>query len=222
MKFLFRWLFRLLILAIVLAVGALLLKDTILKAIAETRLRQSLGLEVRIGRMEVGLLTPTVSIERLRVFNLPEFGGSPLLDIPELHLEYDRDAARQGVVRLKLLRLNAAELNIVRNAAGHTNLVGLIALMQHPETAAQRPAAQRPESAAFGGIQTLNLSLGKITFTDLRPPTLTREFRLDVRNEVTTDLKSELDILSVLARALLRRGITLVELPSGPASAPGR
>lgn len=216
MKFIFRWLFRLLILAIVLAVSALLLKDTIVKSIAESRLRQSLGVEVRIGRMEVGLLTPTVSMENLRVFNPAEFGGSPFLELPELHLEYDRDAARQGVVMLKLLRLNVSELNIVRNAAGQTNLVGLAAFLHHPGAAARirNGSTPRQEGSSFGGIQTLNLSLGKITFTDLKPPAVTREFRVDVRNEVATDLKSELDILSVLARILLRKGITIIELPA--------
>lgn len=133
MKFLFRWAFRFLILAIVLLVAALLLKDAVIKSVAESRLRQSLGLEVRIGKMEVGLLTPTVSIEGLRVYNPPEFGGSPFLDIPELHVEYDQNAATRGAARLKLLRLNVAELNVVRNAAGQTNLAGLVlALSRDP------------------------------------------------------------------------------------------
>lgn len=43
---------------------------------------------------------------------------------------------------------------------------------------------------------------------------MTREFRVDVKNEVATDLNSDLDILTVLARILVRKGITIIELPT--------
>lgn len=213
MKFLVRWAFRLLILVLVLVVGLLLAKNAILKSYAETQLRRQTGLEVRIRELDVGLFSPTVTIQGLRIFNAAEYGGSPFLDLPELHLEYNRLALGAGRLHLRLLRLDLAELNLVRNPAGHTNLTALIAAIQRHAASLPNAGRGTPTHPAFGGIDTLNLSLGKVTFTDLRPPRVLREFRLDVRHEIVTNLRSELDILGVIARILVRRGITIVELP---------
>ena len=90
-KWLFRWLFRLLILLVVLVVAAILLLDTIAREVTEHRLQQQTGLEVRIGRMRVGILEPKLTIENLVIYNSAGFGGSPLLDAPELHVECDRN-----------------------------------------------------------------------------------------------------------------------------------
>ena len=57
MKRLFRWLFRLLILAIVLLVALVLLKDIIIKAVVEARLREATGMSVTIERLELGLMS---------------------------------------------------------------------------------------------------------------------------------------------------------------------
>src|SRR5258708_17164575 len=113
MKTLFRWAFRLLILLVVLLVAAVLLMDTIVRAVAENALRRQTGLDVKIGKFEVGLLNPKVTIENLVIYNSAEFGGSPLIDMPELHVEYDRDALFANKLHFKLVRFNLAQLNIV-------------------------------------------------------------------------------------------------------------
>lgn len=220
MKFLVRWAFRLLILVIVLVIGLILVKDSIMRSLAEARLRQDLGMEVRIGKMEVALFSPSITLENVRVFNPPEFGGSPFLILPELHLEYDRAALGQGRVRLDLLRLDLAELNLVRNAAGKTNLASFATTLPGLGTLSLLSGKQQAASARFGGIQTLNLSIGRLTFTDLRPPALTREVRVDLRNEVATNLQTELDVIGVVARSLVRRGITIMEFPSREGGSP--
>ena len=224
MKFLVRWAFRLLILLLVLLIGLVLVKDALIKSYTESQLQRQTGMEVRIGKMEVGLFSPTVTVQNLRIFNTAEFGGSAFLDMPELHLQYDRAWASVGKVRLKLLRLDLAQLNLVRNAAGRTNLVGVLLELQRRGIRLDPGSPDSRSSDSFGGIETLNLSLGKVTFTDLRPPALTREFRLDVRNEVVTNVKSELDVLGVIARILIRRGITIIEWPveAAPAAGPSR
>src|SRR5512139_341426 len=118
MKRVFRWLFRLLILGVVLAVAVVLLKDIILKAWAERRIRQQTGCSVTIHKLEAGLLAPTLTLEGLKLYNPPAFGGSVLLDVPEIHLEYDPWKAAGGKLHFRLLRFNLKELNLVKNAAG--------------------------------------------------------------------------------------------------------
>jgi hypothetical protein len=169
-KRLFRWLFRLVITAVVLVVAMLLLKDTLLKAWAEWRIHRRTGLEVTIRKFEVGLLTPTFTIEGFRLYNPPQFGGSVLFDIPEVHLEYDPAQAVLGKVRLKLLRFNLQELNVVKNRAGETNLFSVLARSKAAEAG---PAGSSKDNTGldFSGIDRFYLSLGTLKFTDQQQPT---------------------------------------------------
>lgn len=51
---------------------------------------------MRLGRLEIGLLNPKVTIENFVLYNAAEFGGAPMVDLPELHVEYDRPALREA------------------------------------------------------------------------------------------------------------------------------
>src|SRR4051794_7978843 len=85
-KRLFRWALYLFIIFIVLVVAGVLLLDRIAREIAESRIRAETGMGVKIGKLSIGLLTPTVTIENFKMYNTAEFGGSQCLDIPELHV----------------------------------------------------------------------------------------------------------------------------------------
>lgn len=202
MRFLFRWLFRLFLVAVVLVVAALLLKDIFIKALAERRIRNATGLDVRIGRFETSLLTPTVTIESFKLYNAGEFGGGLFLDLPELHFEYDPAPVMSGQLRLKVLRLNLAELNLVENAAGQLNLEKLKAQLE-ASVPQPGPEKERPP-VEFAGIDTLNLSLGKVSFTSLKQPRKNWSRDLGVKNEVVKDVKSISDLSGLLLKTALR------------------
>ena len=67
MKWLFKWTFRLVALLVVLVVALLLAKDAILKATVERQIRAQTGMDVKIGKFSVSLLSPVVAIEYLIV-----------------------------------------------------------------------------------------------------------------------------------------------------------
>lgn len=213
MKFVTRWAFRLLILVIVLIVAGLLLKDTIAKSIAENRIRAETGLEAKIGKLEIGLFNPTLSIEDLKLYNNADFGGSPLLDVAELHVEYDRDALANQKVHLKLLRLNLSEIYVVRNKAGKSNL-GLAKLNLWPEGQGKTD----DKALKFAGIDTLNLTLGKVKQTTLDQTDKPVEFNLGINNAVVTGLATRKDFEDKLTPILLRAvsAITSQAWPDGP------
>lgn len=208
MRFLFRWAFRLLILLVVLAVAAILLKDTIVKAVAENRLRAQTGCDVRIGRMEVSLLKPTVTIENFLIYNPAEFGGSPFIDMPELHFEYDRAHVASQKMHLKLLRVNLKELNIVESKTGRTNLDAIFP-QGLPGMDSGRDSKRKKEDFPFAGIDILNLTVRKIKFTSLKQPRRNQEADAGLQNEIVTDVRSSDDLAGVTFKALLRAGITI-------------
>jgi hypothetical protein len=202
MKRLVRWLFRLLILGIVLLVALLLLKDSLLKALAEWRIREQTGMSVTIKRLEVGILSPTFTLEGFKLYNPPEFGGLVCLDIPEVHFEYDPQAAAVGKLRLKLLRFHLHEVNLVRNQAGQTNLFSLVKKGDRAQTGGARQGS-RPR-IDFGGIDRLYLTLGAIKYTDLQQPTNNWQRTIGWKDYEVRDLRTGEDVQNFATKVLMQ------------------
>ncbi len=199
MKRLIKWLFILLLVAVGLVVGLLLSKDAILKAAVEQQIRAQTGMDARIGRLSLGLLSPVVNIENLTLRNTPEFGGTPFLDIRELYLEYDRDALAQRKLKITLLRLNLEELTVVRNSTGTTNISTL---------KGQPPAnpAKLAGDVEFRGVDVMNLSLGKIQLIDLKEPRNNRIRNVNLQNQVFHNVRTPGDLYGVLVLLWMRSG----------------
>jgi uncharacterized protein involved in outer membrane biogenesis len=208
---------------IVLLVALVLLKDTLIKSLAERRIRSETGLDVRIGKFEVGLLTPTVTIENFKLYNNPEFGGSMFIDLPELHLEYDLTPMTSGQLHLKLLRLNLTEINLVENKDGSN-----LELLQHKleENPQGSPEQKNKRKIEFTGIDTLNLTIGKVNYANLKEPGKNWSRNLGLKNEVVKNVKSEADLAGVVLKSLVRtwysgRGaiVPVLEKPANPPNA---
>ncbi len=198
---LIKWLFILLFVAVTLIVGLLLSKDAIAKAAAEQQIRAQTGMDVKIGRFSIGLLSPVVTIENFKLYNTPEFGGTPFLDIPELHIEFDRGALAQRKLHITLLRLNLAELTVVRSDAGRTNIISP-AKQRAPIASGTKPA----EAIEFTGVDVANLSLGKVQFIDLKNLRNNRELNAHLQNQVFRNVKTTGDLYGVLILLWLRSG----------------
>ena len=201
MRFLFRWLFRLLVVGLVLSIGVVLLKDLLLKELLVSHIERETGLETRIGRLEVGILSPRFTVENLRLYNPPEFGGSVFLHVAECHVEYDRLALLQRRVHFRLFRLNLAEASVVEDVAGRTNLESIHRRLRRKE------ASEPRSDFEFAGLDMLNLSLGRLNRLNLAAPGRIQTMNLGVRNEIYTNLRTEKDVLHALGRLALRVGL---------------
>ncbi len=203
-KFVMRWSFRLLILAIVLVVALLLLKDSIIKGLAENRLRAETGMDVRIGKFEIALFSPTVTIQDFKLYNRPEFGGGVFVDMPELHVEYNRGALWRRELHLRLLRLNLSEVNIVSAKDRNTNIAALKELQQQRSKGVQK-------GLDFTGIDTLNLTIGSLRHVEMEKPNRKpRVVNVDFKNRIVTNVKSESDLTDVVVDVALRNAPTLI------------
>ena len=198
MKWLFKWVLRLAVLLIVLIAVLLLSLDSIFKALVDRQIRAGTGMDVKIGKLSVGLLSPVVTIENFKLYNPAEFGGMPFLDIRELHLEYDRAALARRTLHVKLMRLNLAELNVVKSDAGHTNLVSL--------QPAPPPRAPRADEWIFTGVDVLNLTVGRVRFIDLKNLRKNQEFNPNLQNQIFKNVKTTADLYGVLVMIWLRSG----------------
>jgi hypothetical protein len=223
MKWLFKWLFRLFLLAVVLIVILLLSLNSILRVWVEHRIRAQTGMDAEIGRFSLGLTEPTVTIQNLKLYNPPSFGGTPFLDIPEIHVEYDRAALARHEIHLTLLRFNLGELDIVKNEAGRTNIFSLGVTWPSKKSGAGNGAAnfKKQTGFEFKSIDVLNVSVGTAKFIDLKDQRLNRAQEIGIENCVLKNVKSQADLAGLAVLVALRGGDffgSLVDLPRPGAS----
>ncbi len=213
MRRLFKWAIRIIVLVVVVVVLLLVFKDTILRMVAEHQIRAETGMDVKIGHISSGLFSPVLTIENLKLYNTAEFGGTEFLIIPELHIEFDADALAAQKLRVKLARFNLAELDVVKNKAGQTNIVTMLARMPKGKLA--------PHGIHLGGkklefesIDVLNLSIGRMRFIDLKDRNNDRDVVINADNQVFNNIKTEGDVYSIMFLIWLRSGGASLIKPS--------
>jgi hypothetical protein len=222
MKWIFKWLFRLFLLAVVSIVILLLSLNSILRVWVEHRIHAQTGMEAEIGRFSIGLTEPTVTIQNFKLYNPTNFGGTPFLDIPEIHVEYDRAALARHEIHLTLLRFNLGELDIVKNEAGRTNIFSLGVTWPSKKSGGGNDAAnfKKQTGFEFKSIDVLNVSVGTAKFIDLKDQRLNREQKIGIENCVIKNVKSRTDLAGLAVFVALRGGDffgSLVDLPNAGA-----
>jgi uncharacterized protein involved in outer membrane biogenesis len=178
-----------------------LLKDMLAKSLTEKNLRDSTGMDAQIARMEIGLATPTMNMEGLKLYNPAGFGGGTMLDLPEMRLEYDANAASSGKIRLKTLRMHLAELHLVKDKNGVSNLD---LLDKHTK---KKHDGHKDKDASLGnnfeGIETLYLTIDKLKITDLANPQNNQIINVGIKDVVMQNMKTTEDIQGRFLWALL-------------------
>jgi hypothetical protein len=139
-------------------------KDPITKMAVEKGTRSVTGLELRIRKMAVGIMSTLVSIEDLRLLNPPGYKDRVMLDMPEIYVDYNLPALIAGKVHLNKLRLNMSEFVVVKNEKGEINLNALNVVKEQKGEKKVTPAekAKMPDMQ----IDVLELKVGKVVYKD--------------------------------------------------------
>jgi hypothetical protein len=205
-KWIFKWLLRLFILAVVLAVVFLLSLNSILRVVMEHNIRAQTGMDAEIGRFKLGLLEPTIEIQNLKIYNPPSFGGTPFLDIPEIHVEYDRAALAKREIHVTLMRFNLGEFDIVKNEAGLTNIfsLGITVPAKKPGGGRIKINLQKQTGYDFKSIDVLTVWVGTAKFVDLKDQRNNHEQNIGIEDCVIPNVKSPTDLAGLAALIELR------------------
>lgn len=204
MKFIFKWVFRLFILAVVLMVVFFLSLNSVLRVVIEHNIRAQTGMDAEIGRFKLGLLEPTIEIQNLKIYNSTNFAGTLFLDIPEIHVEYDRDALLKQEIHITLMRFSLGELDIVKNQSSQTNIFAFDKLRVTESGIPEILVSKKQTGPDFKGIDALNVSIGKVKFVDLKNPQNSREQTIGLENIVIPNVKSRADLGGLEALVVLR------------------
>jgi uncharacterized protein involved in outer membrane biogenesis len=215
-RWILKWLFRLVLLVIVLVVVLLLSIDSILRVYIEHKIHAQTGMDAEIGRFSLGFTEPTITILNLKLYNPPSFGGTPFLDIPEIHVEYDPVALAKSDLHITLLRFDLAEVDIVKNQSGQTNLFAIAAAAPLKKSGGHTKKSFTKETGLeFTGIDVLNVSVGKAKFIDLKDQRLNRTMSINLQNVIIKNVKSPADLAGLAALVYLRGGYA-IGLPAPP------
>jgi hypothetical protein len=212
-----RWGIGVLAGVIVLLLALILWRDAVLKAVVEHSIEDETGLRAVISELRTTLGSGAVRVRDLKLYNPPQFGGQLMADVPELVVDLDAAQATDGKLHFRLLKLDLAQLNVVRNAAGRFNLDGVEKRIR--ERLHQR-RKKRGEKFRFefAGIERLQLNMGQAVYTDLRHPRRALAVNLAVTNETVVNLQTE-EELGKWASALVFRILlqaSLRHLGGGP------
>lgn len=187
--------------AVLALVTVVLNFDWLVRRTMTIALSRATGGEVEIRRVQVGFRQGSFHVEQLRLLNTPDFGGGPMLDLPELYLAYDQAAAVTNALHFKEVRLNLAEIGFVIDARGRTNFMSMGGGLDLEKLSkSQSNAVSRVN---FTGIDKLTVSLGQLTTIDLRAPAKTNIIRLGLHNEVLRNVRTEADLLPLLFKLML-------------------
>ncbi len=212
------WFFKILwwltFVVIFLVIIVLANREWIAKELAERQIRVATGMEPQIGDSSFSVLEPKVTLGNFKLFNTAEFGGTLFLDVPELHVEYDRAALRRHELHITLMRVNLRELDVVKNAAGATNLMSFVNTLVPRKSGGGWTVAPLT-GYKFTGIDLLNLSIGAVKFVDLKDQRRNRMAVIGIQNQIYTNVVSPANLPGLSGRLWLRGGKT-VGLPVNP------
>ena len=199
----FRWVIRAAVAGALLCAVLYFLKDTLLKSYLERRISQATGITARIEKLHWELRNHTLTLRNFKLYNAAEFGGGPFLDFPEVNLEFVRSELVSGKLHLKRLQIHLAEVHLVKNLAGKFNV-------EFADEDAAATEAQEPKSNPaldFAGIDHLQLTLGKIVYTDLQNSANDAQYDLGVKDEVIKDVRTESDFTNWLLAQLMAKDL---------------
>lgn len=203
MKKLRKWLLRGLAGFLIVAGLLYLLRGHIVCAVMQHRITQQTGLRSEIRKVDFQFGSGSISIEGLKIYNPPEFGDEPFIDLPLIQLEYDPASFQNRELRFKKVRFHLASLTIVRTTNGLTNLDHL---KGRTTSKASTQKSSSPGGFKFKGIESLELTLGKIRLITLGTTNSITETDLQVRNAVLRNIKTQEELYSGLIEILLLRG----------------
>ncbi|MCI0746744.1 MAG: AsmA family protein [Verrucomicrobia subdivision 3 bacterium] len=185
------WLVVLGLALIVACVVLLAFRDPLLRRYVANEIRNETGVEANFGSFKVGLKDGSLHITDFKLQNPPGFGDAPLLRMPELYVRVDREAVAEGKLRFHEARVNIGELQIIRNAAGETNIM---LLQEHAKSRPKKKRRRFDDEVSFGGIGELRVTLGKVRYIDMQNLGENRDFLIDIKDEAVTTIKTEKDL----------------------------
>lgn len=171
--------------AVVFIVLAAVTRSLWLKPLVVRNIEVETGLRVELDSFGCSLNLSSFQMRGLRLFQPAEFGGGLMADIPEIAVDLDTDLAARGKLHLRHLKLSLTRLNIVKNAAGQ------VSIQEFEKRLRERWQVRNELQWEYAGIDRLELSLRKVSYTDLRSTNAPIAVDLAIEEKQVDTLKTQ-------------------------------
>ncbi|MDP2653303.1 MAG: hypothetical protein Q8Q08_04655 [Candidatus Omnitrophota bacterium] len=158
------------IFAVVLAVllGLAVIKDFLIKSAITSIGSSVVGAPLRVGHFSLNLLTQKVRIKNILLYNPPGFPDEPLIDIPEIGVDYDLPALLRRKLHTPLIIVNVKEMTVIKNKDGSLNVDSLkVAQVQaKDQKKGESKDKKKPAGDMVMQIDEMRLTVGRVIFKD--------------------------------------------------------
>ena len=184
----------------IVCVVAVAARNIIVKNIAISAVKKTTGLDMKVGRLDIGIFAPVVSLRDVVIGNPQSYADPTMVSLPELTVQYDLGALLQQKAHIKMMVFNLKELSLFRNDKGQMNVSAFDSVIP------KKNDGQKPPEIA---IDVLELKIGKVVFKDYSkgtPPAVSEyHLNIDERLENITNMGSLSQF--VLNKAVSRAGL---------------
>ncbi len=163
-------------------------------------IHQVTGLPVTIDRVRVNLRDSEFGAYGIKVKNPNGFSEGVLASIPEIFVDFDLSSfIADKKIHFEIIRLNVAELSIIRNEQGVTNLDHLKTLKKDKKEAAAQPQTLKPTVKKQFLVDKLVLTIRNVSYTDRSLPVpVHRTIDLKINQEVFMGITNPGDIIRII------------------------
>lgn len=191
--------------------------DYLMGKTLELALENATGSPAKIGAFRLHFQDNSLEIRDLMLFDPPGFREEPWLHFSEIYLATQPPSPGDtNPLRWREIRLNLAELALVVNRQGKTNLTELVQRSSGKEISAES-LTNWVSAGAFGGVDRLVLSVGKLEYLDLRNPSASQELRFGMTNRVFSNLTKPEDFQPIAMELLMRAVAGVLTRPNDSA-----
>ncbi|MBI4845110.1 MAG: hypothetical protein HY810_01315 [Candidatus Omnitrophica bacterium] len=192
-------------LVFILAVG----KNIIIKKTVTSGVKVVTGLDMKIDKINVGVMNSLLNIEGLKLFNPEGFEDKLMVDLPEIFVDYDLEAFfKEKAVHLQEVRLNLNEFTVIKNKEGVLNLDSLKPVQsakkeqEEPNLAEEEP--KQKQDMPKIKIDKLKLKIGKVITKDYsaKGEPVINEFNINI-DETFENITDPNEIVKIILKKVL-------------------
>ena len=217
-KGLFKLVFGLIRLAVLLVILALIFHTWAIKQVLTFSLSYQLGADVSIQNVKMDWKNTGFEVQGLEIGNPYSFPKGILADIPLVIVSVDIPSIPQGILKLKTVGFDLRELQVMNAPKKGLNLLALKPLQRSNEesVSSSREAAQTGISKRYAPkvmIDELIFSIGDISYLDMSGPSLKQNhYHAGIRGATYYDIHGTQDItIIVVTEALKKMGFGYLE-----------
>ncbi len=203
---------KLVLVVFIVVVGLIVARNMIAKIAVTKGVRAVTGVGVDVDKINIGLFDTRLGVQGLKILNPPGFPEPIMVLLPELYVDYELGSFLKGQPHLQTVRIELAELVVIRNDQGEVNINSLRPVKEQRQAQGRPTGEQKPTTSQKQPqlkIDLLELKVGRVIFKDYSKGGAPQVKQFDVNiNERFNDITNPQALVStILMKALSRTSI---------------